>query len=262
MTTIQEGEDILLYLDSKRTYLVRVKQNKRFHTHKGFVDMNELLNRQFGDSVISSTGERFFLLRPEVRDYARKSSRRTQVMYQKDMAQVVFLSGICSGSRVVEAGTGSGSLTMVLAHQVKPDGRIYSYDVRREMQETAKKNLSRAGLLDYVELKQGDVTEGIEEDELNAVILDLATPWRVVTHAKDALEPSSSFISFSPTIEQVVKTVEELERHSFVDIRTAEFLMRRYRVKRNMTRPETLMTGHTGYLVSARNTNEPVKSKA
>lgn len=259
MTLIQEGQDILLYLDSKRTYLVRVQRNKRFHTHKGFLNMNEILDKRFGDSIISSTGERFFLLRPEVRDYARKSTRRTQVMYQKDMAQVVFISGICSRSRVVEAGTGSGSLTMVLANQVKPEGKIYSYDLRRERQKTAGKNLERAGLLSYVELKQGDLTKGIDESEVDAVILDLATPWLVVSHAKDALKLSSSFISFSPTIEQVVKTVEELERHSFVDIRTAEFLMRRYRVKRNMTRPETLMTGHTGYLVSARNTSEPAK---
>ncbi len=130
MVAIQEGQDILLYLDSKRTYLVRVVRDKDFHTHKGFLSMNEILEKGIGDSIRSSTGVKFFLLRPEVRDYALKSSRRTQVLYQKDMAQILLLSGICSGSRVVEAGTGSGSLTMVLAYQVKPGGKVYSYEIR------------------------------------------------------------------------------------------------------------------------------------
>lgn len=256
LAVIQEGQDILLYLDSRRTYLVRAVKDKKFHTHRGFLDMNEVLEKQFGDIIRSSTGERFFLLRPEVRDYALKSSRRTQVMYQKDIAQILLLSGVCSGSRVVEAGTGSGSLTMFLANQVKPSGKVYSCDLRSEMLETARGNLSRAGLLRYVELREHDVTKGIDEVEVDAVILDLATPWRVVSHAKDALKPSSSFVSFSPNIEQVVKTVEELERQTFVDIQATECILRRYRVKRDMTRPETLMIGHTGYLVSARNTGE------
>jgi tRNA (adenine57-N1/adenine58-N1)-methyltransferase len=255
--TIQEGQDVLLYLDSKRTYLVRVGRDKKFHTHKGFLNMDEILEKRFGDSIRSSTGERFFLLRPEVRDYALKSSRRTQVMYQKDIAQILLLSGVCSGSRVVEAGTGSGSLTMFLANQVKPDGKVYSYDVRSEMLENAKINLSRLDLLRYVELREHDITQGIDEVEVDAVILDMATPWLVVPHAKDALKPSSSFVSFSPTIEQVVKTVEELERYTYVDIQATECIVRRYRAKRDMTRPETLMIGHTGYLVSARSTGEP-----
>ncbi|UCD73072.1 MAG: tRNA (adenine-N1)-methyltransferase [Candidatus Bathyarchaeota archaeon] len=256
MSAIEEGQDVLLYLDSKRTYLVRIVRDKDFHTHKGFLSMNEILGRKIGDSIKSSTGVRFFLLRPEVRDYALKSSRRTQVMYQKDMAQILLLSGICSGYRVVEAGTGSASLTMILAYYVKPAGKVYSYDIRREMLETARNNLSRSGLLPYVELREKDVAEGIDEENVDAVILDLATPWLVVSHAKDVLKPSSSFVSFSPNIEQVVKTVEELEKHQFVDIRTTENIIRRYRVKRNMTRPESLMIGHTGYLVSARKTGE------
>jgi tRNA (adenine57-N1/adenine58-N1)-methyltransferase len=178
-------------------------------------------------------------------------------MYQKDIAQILLLAGVCSGSRVVEAGTGSGSLTMFLANQVKPDGKVYSCDLRREMLDTARANLSRAGLLRHVELKEHDVTKGIDEVEVDAVILDMATPWRVVSHAKDALKACGSFVSFSPNIEQIVKTVEELERESFVDIQAIECILRRYRVKRDMTRPETLMIGHTGYLVSARSTSEP-----
>ncbi len=237
---------------------MRVKRDKDFHTHKGYISMNEMLEKRIGDSIRSSTGERFFLVRPEIRDYALKSPRRTQIMYQKDMAQIVLVSGICNGSRVVEAGTGSGSLTMVLAHQVRPDGKVYSYDIRREMLETARSNLRRAGLLSYVELKEQDIIEGIDEEEVDAVVLDMATPWLVVTQAKRALKPSSSYVSFSPTVEQVVKTVEELERSGFIDVQATECIVRRYRVKRNMTRPETLMVGHTGFLVSARNTSEPI----
>ena len=119
-------------------------------------------------------------------------------------------SGIGPGSRVVEAGTGTGALTSAIAHYIKPTGRVYTYELRQEFQKNAKKNLERAGLLDCVELKEGDITEGIEEKDVDAVILDMATPWLVVPHAYTALKGSGVLVSFSPTIDQVVKVVEAL----------------------------------------------------
>jgi tRNA (adenine57-N1/adenine58-N1)-methyltransferase len=163
-----------------------------------------------------------------------------------------MFSGISSGSRVVEAGTGTGALTTALAHYVKPEGKVYSYEIREEFQKVAEKNLRRAGLLEFVELKNGDVTAIIDERDVDAVVLDLATPWLVVPHAYEALKASGTIVSFSPTIDQVVRTTEALKEHNFICIETVECLMRGMQVERGKTRPQTLMTGHTGYITHAR----------
>jgi tRNA (adenine57-N1/adenine58-N1)-methyltransferase len=134
---------------------------------------------------------------------------------------------------------------------------VYTYELRKEFQKNAEKNLKRSNLLDYVELKSGDVTMGIEERDMDAVILDLATPWLVVPHAYEALKPSGTLVSFSPTIDQVVKTTEALKENGFILVETVECLMRAMQVERGKTRPQTLMTGHTGYITSARKAVKP-----
>ena len=249
---INEGDDILLYLNRKRTYLVKVEKGKSFHTHKGFLQLDQLIGKPYGTRVLSNTGAEFVVLKPQLSDFIFKSQRKTQITYPKDVALIVMFSGIGPGSRVVEAGTGTGALTTALAHYVKPNGRVYSYEVRPEFTKTAMKNLKRANLLDYAELKNEDITQRIDETEVDAVVLDLATPWLVIPHACSALKGSGTLVSFSPTIDQVVKTVEALQQSNFIDIETIECIMRRMQTERGKTRPETLMTGHTGYITFAR----------
>jgi tRNA (adenine57-N1/adenine58-N1)-methyltransferase len=255
--TIVEGDFVLLCLDSRRTYLIKIETNKTFHTHKGYVKLDELIGKTFGSTLKSSSNITFTALRPNLEDYIMKSSRKTQITYPKDAALIVMFSGISSGSRVVESGTGTGALTTVLAHFVRPKGKIYTYELREEFKSNAERNLSRAKLLDFVELKSGDVTCGIEERDLDAVILDLATPWLVVPHAHKALKPSGTIISFSPTIDQVVKTTEVLKNYNFAYIETIECLIRSMQIARGKNRPHTMMTGHTGYITRARKTINP-----
>ena len=249
---IAEGSDVFLYLDRRRTYLVKVEAEKSFHTHKGYIQLGDLIGKEYGTRIASSMDIEFVALKPNIRDYIFKTKRRTQISYPKDISLIIMYSGIGSGSRVVEAGTGTGALTSAIAHYIKPAGRVYTYELRQEFAKNAQKNLERAGLLDYVELKDGDITEGIEEKDLDAVILDMATPWLVVPHAYTALKGSGVLVSFSPTIDQIVKTVEALRENGFVGIETVETLMRFMQVERGKTRPQTLMTGHTGYLTFAR----------
>jgi tRNA (adenine57-N1/adenine58-N1)-methyltransferase len=229
-----------------------VENGKSFHTHKGFIKFDDLIGREYGSSGQSSLGFEFTALKPLLQDYIMKSARQTQITYPKDIALIVMFSGIGPGSRVVESGTGTGALTTALAHYVKPSGRIYSYEIRAEFQKTAEKNLIRAGLINYVELKNKDVTAEIDERDVDSVILDLAVPWMVVPQAQTALKPCGTIVSFSPTIEQVVKTAESLKENGFVSIETIECLMRGMQVERGKTRPHTLMTGHTGYITFAR----------
>ncbi len=249
---IGDGDYVLLSLKQRKTYMVRVEAGKNFHTHKGFVKFDDIVGKEYGSIVVSSLGFEFVALKPLLRDYIMKSARQTQINYPKDIALIVMFSGIGPGSLVVEAGTGTAALTSSLAFYVKPNGRVYSYEVREEFIQIATKNLERAGLHDLVEIKNKDITAGIEETNVDAVILDMAVPWLVVSHAREALKPSGTIVSFSPTIDQVVKTTEALNENGFVDIETVECLMRGMQVERGKTRPHTLMTAHTGYITYAR----------
>ncbi|MBS7648914.1 tRNA (adenine-N1)-methyltransferase [Candidatus Bathyarchaeota archaeon] len=251
---IKEGDYVLLYLDDRRSYMVKVEGGKVFHTHKGFINVGDLIGKSFGAHLRSSMGTEFIALKPSIRDHIFKTTRGTQILYPKDVALIILFGNIMPGSRVVEAGTGTGALTMALASYVKPSGRVYSYEIRSEFLGIARKNLERAGVLDYVELKNKDITQGIYEKDVDAVVLDMATPWLIVSHAYKALKGSGTFVSFSPTIDQSVKTVEELKANNFVNIETIECLVRRIRAEKDKTRPETLMTGHTGYITFARKT--------
>ncbi|MEA2090730.1 MAG: tRNA (adenine-N1)-methyltransferase [Thermoproteota archaeon] len=249
---ILDGKDVLLYLDSRRTYLVRVREGKSFHTHKGFIQLGKLIGKEYGTRIKSNMDVEFAALKPSLHDYVFKVQRKTQITYPKDTALILMFSGVGPGSRVVEAGTGTAALTISLAFHVRPDGHVYTYEIREDFVQTAQENLERANVQHYVTIKNQDVTQGIDETNLDAVILDLATPWQVVPHACTALKGSGTIVSFSPTIEQVVKTVEALEKHLFVDINTFECLLRGMQIKRGKTRPHTLMTGHTGYITYAR----------
>jgi tRNA (adenine57-N1/adenine58-N1)-methyltransferase len=252
MTVIAEGDEVLLYLDRRRTYKIRVEGGSQFHTHRGYVEMDELIGKPYGSTVTSSLGVAFHALRPLVKDHVLKTDRRTQVLYPKDIGYILFQIGIGPGSRVVEAGTGSGALTMALANVVRPDGKVFSYEINPKFQKVAAGNIERAGLMPCVELKIGNVTEGIEEREVDAVVLDMATPWLVTTHAWEALAGSGVFLSFSPTIEQVMKTVYAVNELSFIEVETVELMLRRITVAENKTRPQTRMIGHSGYLTTAR----------
>lgn len=251
-TKVRGNDNVLLYFKKKKTYLVTVKSNKTLHTHRGYIKLDNLIGKRYGETVKSHLNEKFIILKPTIRDYILKYTRKTQIIYPKDIALMILYSGIGPGSIVVEAGTGTGALTSALAYYVKPTGKVYSYEVREEFLLNAKKNLEKAGLIDYVELKLKDITKGIDEENVDAIFLDLATPWLVVPYAYKALADWGTFISFSPTIEQIAKTVKALRENNFIAIECIECIVRRIMVSPTGTRPETRMIGHTGYILFAR----------
>jgi tRNA (adenine57-N1/adenine58-N1)-methyltransferase catalytic subunit len=254
---ICEGDYVLVYLDARRTYMIRMQSGQTFHTHKGYIKFDEVIGKEYGEPIKSSLGVYFTTLKPILTDYIMKSSRNTQIIYPKDAALIVMFSGIGPGNRVLESGTGTASLTTALAHYVGDTGKVYTYELRSEFQKNAAKNLERSKLIERVELKSGDVTLGFEERDVDAVILDLAVPWLVVPHAYTALKTSGVLVSFSPTIDQVVRTTEAMRDAGFVFIETVECLMRTMQVERGKTRPNTMMTGHTGYITHARKILKP-----
>jgi tRNA (adenine57-N1/adenine58-N1)-methyltransferase len=251
---IQDGDHVLIVLDDKRRWIVKVKSGGELHTHKGIVKFDDFLGKEFGTKVKSTGDRELTVFRPTIPDLALfKMVRSTQIVYPKDSALIVVQCGIGPGSRVVEAGTGSGSLASILANYVRPNGRVYSYEARNEFLDIAKKNLELAGMSEWVETKNVDITQGIAEKDVDAVVLDLATPWLFVQSAWEALKGGGVLSSYSPTIEQTQKTVKEASKNDlFGDMQTYECFVRKILVREGKTRPETFMVGHTGYMTFAR----------
>jgi len=251
---IEEGSDVLVYIDPRRKWVTRVVKGKVFGSDRGTFRMDDVIGKPFGTSVNTSMNVRAYVLKPLLIDYIERGfERRTQVIYPKDAGFIALILGIGPGSRVLEAGIGSGFMCSVIANIVRPNGKVYAYEIRPEFAEIARKNLARLGLDKYVEIKIRDLREGVDEKDLDAAILDLPDPWDVLDVVYRALKPSAPAVFFLPTVSQVEKLLEAIERHGgFVDARCFEILLREYQLVRGAIRPHTTMVGHTGYIMFVR----------
>jgi len=247
--SIKEGDPILLYLTERKRWLVKVIKDSTMHTHKGFIELNNALDKEYGEGIKSSLGTTFWLLKPTMEDYVMKSARKTQIVYPKDMGIIAAKSGINSGSIVIESGTGSGVLTGFIANLVKPSGHVYSYEIREEFIEIAKKNLKRCGVLDFVTIKHCDVKEGMDVSNADLGIVDVGDPWSVIKTFRDSLKGSGMIVIICPTMNQVEKSVIELNEQGFISIETIEVITRNIESRIGITRPTNRMVGHTAYLV-------------
>jgi len=252
--TVGYGDLVLIYIDERRRHVVRVEEGRIFGSDKGTLRLDDLVGLPYGSRVKLSTGVEALVLQPLLDDLLSLAYRRkSQVIYPKDLGFILYIADIAPGKRVLEAGIGSGFLASVVASRLRPDGRLYSYEVREDMASIARQNLETAGLLDMVEIKIADIRRGVEERNLDACLLDMPDPWNALESVYEALKPSARLVFFVPTINQVERTVVGLERHGgFVDIHAVELMLREYQVKEGSVRPATRMIGHTGYIVYAR----------
>jgi len=253
--TIKSGDYVLLTYGKKR-WLVRIEEEKEFHTHLGFVKIGNAIGKPYGSSIMTSKDKQCRIFQPVPFDYVHKFRRPTQIMYPKDIGLILLRTGIGPGSHVVEAGTGSGALTSILAYYVRPNGKVITYEEREDFFEIARENISKTNMQDYVEFKHKDIIEGIMETNLDAVIIDLDTPWLVIQPAKQALKDGGYFVSFSPTMNQIEKTVLRLNEEDFYNIMTIECFSREIKTKEGATRPNKFVSHHTGYLTFARKTSD------
>ena len=257
---IQDNDLIFLILDERRRWLMEVKPGGTFHTHRGIIEFNDIIGKKFGTCVFSrpyeSAGYKFFVLKPLPSDYILHMARKTQIIYPEDAGLILIYSGIGPGSMVIEAGSGSGALSCILGNYVRPNGHVYSYDIREKSLNRAKKNVARANLEDYITIKFGNILEDeLNHKNIDSVVLDMPQPWQAIERVKKYLKLSGTLVSFSPTIEQVKKTTFALKENEFIEINTYELIKRRIQVKPNATRPETRMVGHSGYITFARKLN-------
>ena len=256
---VKENDFVLFYLSPRKKWLIQVSPGKQVHTHAGYIEVEEVIGKEYGQSVMTNTNQEIYLLYPRLNDFIFKSKRATQILYPKDMAIIASWTDLSNGKKVVEAGTGSGSLSCFIANLIRPEGRLYTYDVREESHEIAKKNIEKAGLSEFVTLKIKDAKLGLEEKDMDVAILDLGDPWTLIKTMKGCLRPGGILASVSPTINQVEKVVIELQNEGFLEIETLEILMREMEVREGKTRPAMRMVGHTTYLTFARKSLDTLK---
>lgn len=252
MNVAQEDDLVLLIGPRGKRFIIRLKAGGSQHTHAGVIQHDALIGHPLGRQVTSHLGKPFLVLEPSTHDLIMNVRRHTQIIYPKEAGYILLKLNIFSGQRVVEAGSGSGAMTLALARAVSPEGRVYSYESRPELQRNAMRNIRRVGLGDYVEFKTRDIAEGFDETGVDALFLDVRTPWEYLAQAGQALKGGGFFGSLVPTTNQVSDLVAGLKRHCFGDVEVAELLLRDYKPVPERLRPADTMVGHTGYLIFAR----------
>ena len=252
LSAAQENDTVLLIAGDGRRYFFRLRAGDRFHTHKGVIAHDDLIGQPLGRQIRSHLNFPFVVLRPSIFDLLMNLKRVSQIIYPKEIGPILLRLDVTSGRRIIEAGTGSGALTMALAYGVQLHGKVYSYEAREDMINVARKNLAVAGLLEYVQLKQRDIAEGFDETDVDALFLDVREPWDYLEQVLAALRDGGFFGALVPTTNQVSWLLAAMERHPFSSIEVLETLERRYKPVPARLRPQDVMVGHTGYLVFAR----------
>ncbi len=254
---LEAGEPALL-IDSKgRHFLLALDPERTFQYHEGAVPHLELIGREDGSWVESSTGAHLLLLRPRLADFVLKMKRSAQVVYPKDLGPILVYADVGPGMTVLEAGTGSGALTLGLSRAVGPTGRVVSVELRADHAAHARKAVERwyGEIPDNVELRVGDVSEEIAAVSPDRIILDLPEPWHVMLAAVEHQPTGGVLASYLPTVIQVQTLVEGARATGvFTEIEIKEFLVRDWNVSGRSVRPEHDMIGHTGFLVFMRKT--------
>jgi len=259
----EAGERILLTDSRDRRYLIVLGTGKQFHSHLGAIEHDDLIGAPEGSTVRTTNGAPLTAFRPTLSDFVLKMKRGAQVVYPKDIGLILIYADIFPGATVLEAGTGSGSLTLALSRAVGPEGRVISYEVREDHHEQASQNIAAwyegsGGKPENLELRIGNVFDGVGDGRggrmsgIDRMIFDLPEPWQAIGSATESLAPGGIFCCYLPTIPQVSQTVEAMRRARFSFLTTLEGLVRTWNVDGQSVRPDHRMVAHTGFIVVGR----------
>jgi tRNA (adenine57-N1/adenine58-N1)-methyltransferase len=251
-STAREGDLAQLVGLTHKHFIFSLKLGGELQTHRGVLKHDDLIGKPYGSQVYSHTGAPFFLLQPSIADILSDLPRATQILYPKDLGYILVMMGITPGQRVMEAGTGSGSVTIAMATAVGAEGRVISYEQKPDTQNLARKNLERVGLASRVDFKLRDIREGFDETDVDAFFLDVQYPQEYIEQVRAALKPGGFFGTIIPTFNQVEKTLIALKKHKFAFVEVCEVMLRHYKSDPARIRPTDRMVAHTGYLIFAR----------
>ncbi|MDA2979818.1 MAG: tRNA (adenine-N1)-methyltransferase [Actinomycetota bacterium] len=250
-----EGESCLLYDDKGKQYLLALDSAKQFHSDRGMIPHTAIVGQDEGSKVTSSKGVDAVVMRPRLADYVLKMKRGAAVMYPKDAGALITWADISPGDTVLEAGTGSGALTLGLSRAVGTSGSVITVERRDDHQAHARKLIAgfRGSTPGNIEFRIGDVEEFVAEIEPDRIVLDLPEPWLVAPIAGEHLTGGGVLASYLPTVPQVQQLRESMDRsNAFIEMDTFEILMRSWAVTGRSVRPEHRMVGHTGFITIGR----------
>jgi tRNA (adenine57-N1/adenine58-N1)-methyltransferase len=246
------GDQALLVDAKRRPYLVTLAEGAEFHTHAGVLPHDEVIGKPEGSRLRTTRGATMLALRPTLAEFVLKMPRGAQVIYPKDLGPILMLADIFPGARVLESGVGSGALSMTL---VRAGAVVKGYELREDFANRAVKNVATFlgdDALARYSVEQRDVYEGVDESDIDRVVLDLPEPWRAVKHAARAMHQGGVLVAYTPQITQATQLREELLGQGFGMVETIEVLNRGWHINGQSVRPDHRMVAHTGFLTSAR----------
>ena len=251
----QDGEQVLLTDQRGKRHLIFLRKSETFHSDRGWISHDAVIGQPEGTWVRSSMGLRYVALRPTLAEFVLDMPRGAQVIYPKDLAMILFWADVYPGCRVLEAGMGSGALTLALLRAVGPDGRVITYEQREEFARRALANIHmRSGEVTNLTVRLGPVEDGVADEEpVDRVLLDLPEPWKLTGDMARVLRPGGIFLSYVPTIIQAQQTAETLGRdRQWALVETFETLFRPWNIEGQSVRPFHRMVAHTGFITVAR----------
>lgn len=252
MSVAREGELVLLVSPDRKRYLIRLQPGAQWFSHRGAIAHDDLIGQPLGRTLYTQHGYGYLALEPSTDDLIQHLPRTTQIIYGKDAAQILMRLTLYPGRTIIEAGTGSGGLTLVLARAVMPTGHVFSYETQPDAFTIAGRNLDDLGLRPFVTLYNENISEGFHETGVDACFLDLREPWQFLDHAWNALKGGGFFGALLPTTNQVSELLAGLQALPFGNILVEEVLVRPYKTVPARLRPEDRMIAHSGYLIFAR----------
>ena len=250
--------DKVVLIDEKgKKRLVSLSKGTEKVPGLGVVDFSKFSDESLGRRV-EIAGKEFVLMKPSILDLVETIEREAQIITPKDSASIILNCDVKSGDSVLEVGTGSGALTIVLAHFVAPDGNVVSYEKREDFAGLARKNVERSGLADLVRINQRDATKDIEEKDFDCAVVDIPNPWDVLDGIQGSLKPGGHLAVYVPTVNQMERVVRSLRDLPFIGTRSLELLQREMEVGDLGSRPSFEMLGHTGYLTFSRKVSDGI----
>ena len=252
ISTARDGDLIQLVGLRHKHFILTLEAGAKFETHRGILQHDDLIGKSWGTQVFSHLGSPFFLLQPSLADLLTNLPRTTQIMYPKDIGFILVTMGVGPGQTVMEAGSGSGSMTTALAYAIGDSGRVISYEVKPDTQNLARKNLNRFGLASRVDFKLRDIAEGFDETDADSFFLDVPNPYDYIAQVRAALKPGGFLCCLMPTFNQVEKVLQALRQNDFAFIEVCEILLRYFKPEPSRLRPTDRMVAHTGFLAFAR----------
>lgn len=251
-STARDGDLAQLVGLRHKHFILTLEAGAKFETHRGILQHNDLIGKAWGTQVFSHLGAPFFLLQPSLADLLINLPRTTQIMYPKDIGYILVTMGVGPGQKVMEAGSGSGSMTTALAYAIGNEGRVVSYEIKPDTQNLAVKNLKRFGLASRVDFKLRDIAEGFDETDADSFFLDVPNPYDYIAQVRAALKPGGFLCCLMPTFNQVEKVLQALRQNDFAFIEVCEILLRYFKPEPSRLRPTDRMVAHTGFLAFAR----------